>query len=369
MVTIFASVASRLLNGIPGSLFLLAVFAIGYSGMHLFSAVVTGSAGLGDIGVAARDSALSTVAGYTPFGLLAGVFAAPSDSSMNAVRLSGLLAALAVVLTIEWHVLLRSCQGGATAPSVMAATVPVVRILRRFQRLSPSAVLGLVETECLLRFRPARLCVLACFAYGLVHAVRIPTLGLPFAVFMLCVLMHGMRSVPATCYVWRESLTFPLTAVQVLRTPVRSSEALASVLLAGTTSVMVWSSRGGWLVKGTSLGLALATVLFVSGCVGVVQAYWPPRRTDPNEQKLEIGPDVAGMLALVPALAMVAVAMGLYVAEGRYSVSPGVGPTVAAMCMVVASATWYLARKWQARLLRRRGCARFLREDMIRGGS
>ncbi len=365
--TILSWMVNRSSMGVRGSLLLLTLFAAGYAGVHLAFALALGEAGPAGLGVGVLDAALVVLEAYTPFGWLAAILAA-SEPQGHMARLGMMLLTLAALLQLEWKVLLRGCRAGNQKRSTAASTLPLTRVARRLRRLTPEAVLWLVETECLLRFRPARLCVLSCFAFGLVHALRLPVLGLPFAVLMLCLLMEGVRSLPPSCCLWRESLALPLPVVQVVRTPNRCSDGLAGVLLAAGTSIMVISSRDiGWLIQGVSFGLALSIVLFASGCLGLVQAYWPPRQVEWDRPQLDGRAAVATLAALAPAVAVAATTLGLYVASGRDGIGSTATVAIGAGCLAAALVTWHLTRKQQVRVLSRRGSGYLLRAPLEHG--
>ncbi len=87
-----------------------------------------------------------------------------------------------------------------------SGALPVARLLRKGKRLTPTGVLTLVEIECLLRLKPARLVLAVVLGTSL---VLVPTAGAfavgPAALFAIFLNELRIGKQPPTCHVWRES--------------------------------------------------------------------------------------------------------------------------------------------------------------------
>lgn len=366
LATILSLTAGRLSTGIPSSLLLLALFAAAFYGYglvigFLFGEELSAESGVAEPGQPFWEASILTLVEYTPVGLLAGIVMSLEAPRADLAKLGAMLAMLGGLLWLEWRMLRRHCERwDDRVHSTVTGTMPVTHVLRRSRRLAPAAVLWLVETECFLRFRRARVPVLVCCAYGLVHAIPLPVLGLPFAMMMMCAFMHGARPLPPTCYMWRDSLTLPVPVVEVLRTPGRSSASLALALLVCMIGLMVAWSDSRWLTQGVASGVALSTVLVANGCGSLVQAYWPPHRIDPARRELDLRADFVGLLPVMATFAVAAIGFGLYLVDGQYGVSSAVVGAAGGGCLIMALAAWLAATKWQGRVVSRRGGGDYL---------
>ena len=188
------------------------------------------------------------------------------------------MAILGALAVLEKRLLLHSYlerPGGDRRAA--SGSLPVVRVLRKAKRLTPEGVLTLIETECLLRLKPARLVLAVSLGFAL---VLVPTLG-GFALGLSAILglfLNDLRisKQPPTCHVWRESLTQPFSVWRVFGTPGRAIHGVILLLFAfflGLAS-LDWF---GWTFLLVAIYLMLATVLLANAGYGLIQLHWSGR--------------------------------------------------------------------------------------------
>ena len=371
LATIISLAADYLVKGLLASLLLLVLLVAGYRGMHAMALSVLGPTGFGERSLAIPKFDVADFVVHTPFGWFSSIITTPRDTPAKISALGLMLGCLAVLMIVERQILLLDCNHrfGRRASEPSMGTRALAPLLRRLRHLPPSTVLWLAETRCVLQFRPVRLCILVCFAFGLAYAAMMPRVGLLFPVLFFCLFFCGVRSVPAASHVWSESLTLPLTVVDVFRTPGRSGDVLAGALLVCVGSVVLADGEIGWLVKGVSVLLAVSIVTFASAGLGVARARWPVHQAGVSRVYANVRADVASLVALLPAVAVQVAAFGLYLLDRSEYASAVINAGVGLGCLLAAVFSWLIARRWQSRFLERRGASHILGVDPIRFGS
>ena len=302
-----------------------------------------------------EESAVLVGLGYTPPGLVAGIVHEPGWSLPNLARLGCLFAILGVLTVLESRLLLGSClERPGSDRRAGSGVLPVARMLRRANRLTPMGALTTIETECLLRLKPARMVLAIALAFILVW---MPTIA-GFAASLVGVYLvafHGLRveKQPATCYVWRESLTLPFSVRRIFRTPGRATNLVIfvfGVLVLGLTP-FDWF---GWPLFFMVACLMLSAGLLGTSSYGLIQLHWPQRSggfgDNPNAAKFG-----ASVLLPQPALAAAFLAFFLYVLHEEQRISPLTAGLTAAGVLLLAAAASCSVRLWQARVLEARG--------------
>ena len=304
---------------------------------------------------AIEESTVLDSLGYTPPGLVAGIVHEPGWSGLNLARLAGLLAILGVLTVLENRLLLRSYfdrPGGDRHAA--SGVLPLARMLRGFRRLAPMGALTVLETEGLLRLKPARLVLAMTAAFALVM-VPVFAGGAAGVAGLFAVALHEfrVRKQPPTCYVWRESLTLPLSVRRIFRATGRAPNVVilfVVALILGLTP-LDWF---GWPFFLVAACLMLAGVLLGTAGYGLIQLHWPQRSAgftdNPNAAKF-------GASLLLPQLAVAPafLAFLLYIFYEEQRVSPLNAGLIAVGVLLLAAAAAYASRRWQARVLRIRG--------------
>ena len=354
-----AAILSLLVNrSVEGKLGALALVAIIAACQGTFMVAVLAFGGeLGSEGLARaiEESVVLGGLGYTPPGLVAGIVHEPGPSLPNLARLGSLLATLGILVVLENRLLLRSYlerPGGNRR--VASGSLPVARQLRKAKHLSPAGVLTLIETECLLRLRPARLFLAVALGTSL---VLVPIVG-GFAVgpaALLAIFLNDFRigKQPPTCHVWRESLTLPFSIRRIFRAPSRAMNVVTLFVIAfilGLTPVQ-WF---GWPFFFIAVCLMFAGFLMAAATYGLIQLHWPQR----NEGFLH-APDGARLGAAVAAAHLVglpgALSFLLWALLERQRVMPLTAGIIAVAVLVLAAAAAYASRRRQRRMLAARG--------------
>ena len=293
--------------------------------------------------------------GYTPPGLVAGIVHQPGPSLPNLARLGGLMIVLVALVALENRLLLRSYverPGGDRR--VASGVLPLVRMLRRSRRLTPMATLTVLETECLLRLKPARLLLAIAVAFALVWVPALAglTVGLS-GLFGLA--LHGFRAEkqPSTGYVWRESLGLPFTGLHIFRATGRAPSVMSIVVLVLILSLtpLDWF---GWSFFVVASCLMLASVLLAGAAYGLIQVHWPQRSAGPSNET-NAAKFAASLLLPQIAFAPVLLSFVLYILYERERLSPLTVGLVAAAVLLLAAAAAYGSRRWQRRMLETRG--------------
>lgn len=355
VAAILSLLASRWVEGLLGTLALLAAMTL------VQLAVLAGTAGLaGELNTegvvhAIEDSAGLGALGYTPPGLVAGIVNEPGWSAANLGRLGSLLAYLGALIVLENRLLLRNYlehPGGdhRTASQVL----PLARLLRGSSRLGPSGVLTVLETECLLRLKPARLVLATVFAWVLVW---FPVdAGLVIGLTGIYVVaLHGFRieKQPPTCYVWRDSLALPFSLPEVFRAPGRAPNVVIAFLVALIFGLTPFDWFG-WPFFVVAACLMLAAILLGDAAYGLIQLHWPQRSAGPMDNP-NAAKFTASLLIPQPALAPCFLCFVLYTLIERERVSTTTAGLVAAGTLLLAVAAAYGSRHWQERVLNTRG--------------
>ncbi len=352
---ILSLVVNRSVEGGLGTLAMVVVMAA-CQGAILFGSLALGGEldSQGIIGTI-EESAVIGGLGYTPPGLVAGIVHQPGPSLSNLARLGGLMAILGSLIALENRLLLRSYlerPGGDRR--VASGVLPLTRVLRRSRRLTPMATVSALETECLLRLKPARLLLAITVAFALVWVPALAGLTVGLA-GLIGLALHGFRveKQPPTCYVWRESLGLPLTVVQVIRATGRGPSVISVVVVAFILSLtpLDWF---GWSFFVVASCLMLAGLLLAGAAYDLIQVYWPQRSagpgSDPNGAKFASS-FLVPQVAFVPAFLSVT----LYILYARQGLSAVAAGFIAVAVLLLAVAAAYASRRRQARVLKARG--------------
>ena len=304
---------------------------------------------------ATEDSAVLGGLGYTPPGLVVGIVHQPGPSLPNLARLGGLMAVLGGLVALENRLLLRSyLERPGGDHRVASRVLPLARVLRGSRRLSPTATLAALETECLLRLKPARLLLAIIVAFALVWVPAFAGLAVGLAgLFGLA--LHGFRmeKQPSTCYVWRESLGLPFTVPQVFRATGRAPSVISVFVLAFILSLtpLDWF---GWSFFVVASCLILSGLLLAGAGYGLIQVYWPQRSAGPSNET-NAAKFAASLLLPQIAFAPVLLSFILYILYGRQRLSVLTAGLIAAAVLLLAAAAAYASRRWQRRMLETRG--------------
>ncbi len=354
-----AAILSLLLNrwveGALGTLAMVAIMAAFQGAILVGTLAFGGELNSEGITKAIEDSAILRGLSYTPPGLVAGIAHDPGWSVRNLAMLGSLLTILGVLMALESRLLLRSYldrPGGDRRGA--SGVLPLARILRRSNRLAPFGVLWLLETEGLLRLKPARLVLAMTIGLALVW---VPTAA-GFVVGMAAiygVFLNEFRvgKQPPTCHVWRESLTLPFSVRRIFRAPGRAANVVILFVLAfilGLTP-LDWF---GWPFLVVAVCLMLAGVLMGAATYGLLQLYWPQRNTGLiyNLDGAKFGAAlVAANLTLGPGL----LSFLLYTLRENQRVTALTAVFIAVAGLLLAAAAAYASRRWQARVLGTRG--------------
>ena len=355
LAAISALLVDRWVEGALGTLAMLVIMALCQFAILVGVMAFGGELDSEGVARAIEGSSVLGGLGYTPPGLVAGIVHEPGWSASNLARLGSLFTALGVLIVLENRLLLRSYldhPGGDRRAA--SGVLPLARMLRGSRRLSSLGVLTVLETECLLRLKPVRLVSAIMVAFALVW---VPTFagGAVGLVGFYVVALHGFRTEkqPATCYVWRESLTLPLTVPQIFRAPGRAPNVVIVFLVAfifGLTP-LDWF---GWPFFLVASCLMLAGILLGTAAYGLIQLYWPQRSAgltdNPNGAKF-------GASLLVPQLALgpAFLTFILYVLYDGQRVSPLTAGLIAAAVLLLAAVAAYASSRRQERVLKARG--------------
>ena len=248
------------------------------------------------------------------------------------------MAVLGLLAVLENRLLLRGYlerPGGDRRTA--SRSLPLARLLRKAKRLTRTNVLTLIEIECLLRLKPARLVLAAALATSL---VLIPTAS-GFAVgpaALLAIFLNDFRigKQPPTCHAWRESLTLPFTVRGIFNAPGRAMNVVilfAVAFILGLTP-LDWF---GWPFFFVAVCLILAGFLMAAATYGLIQLRWPQR----NEGLLH-DPDGARLGATMVAVHLVglpgALSFLLWALLERERVTPLNAGIIAVAVLLIAAA-------------------------------
>ncbi len=339
----------------------LGFLAIVATGATCQGAILVGSLAFGGdfdadgITRAIEESAVLGGLGYTPPGLVAGIVHEPGPSATNLASLGGLMAILGALTVLEKRLLLHSClerPGGDRR--VASGMLPLTRILRRSRRLTPAATLTALETECLLRLKPAKLSL--AFAVGFV-LVWVPTAaGLAVSmVGILGVVFHALRveKQPPTCYEWKESLGLPLSVPRIFHATGRASSVTSVLVFAFALSLtpLDWF---GWRFFLVASCLSLAGLLVADAAYGLLQVRWPQRSAGPGDDPSG-AKSVLSVLISQVTLVPFGLCFLLYILRERQRLGAFAAGVIAAAVLLVAVGAAYASRRRQARVLDARG--------------
>ncbi len=355
LAAILSLLAHRWVEGALGTLAMLVIMALCQLAILVGAMAFGGELESEGVTRAIEESTVLDSLGYTPPGLVAGIVHEPGWSALNLARIASLLTILGVLIVLENRLLLGSYLDRPGGDSRGASGVlPLVRMLRGSRRLTPLGVLTVLETECLLRLKPVRLILAIMVAFALVWVPTFAGLAMgPAGIFAL--LLHEFRVAkqPPTCYVWRESLTLPLSVQRIFRAPGRAPNVVilfVVALILGLTA-LDWF---GWPFFFVAACLMLAGILLGTAAYGLMQLYWPQRNAgtmnNANGAKL-----VASFVKVHIAAAPGFLAFILYVLYDGQRVSPLTAGLIAAAVLLLAAASAYASRQWQARVLKARG--------------
>ena len=175
----------------------------------------------------------------------------------------------------------------------------------------------------------------------------------PAVIFAVVLHEFHVGKPPPTCYVWRESLTLPLSVQRIFRAPGRAPNVVilfVVALILGLTT-LDWF---GWPFFLVAACLMLAAILLGAAAYSLMQLYWPQRNAgtmnNANGAKL-----VASFATVHIAAAPGFLAFVLYVLYDGQRVSPLTAGLIAAAVLLLAFAAAYASRRWQVRVLKARG--------------
>ena len=352
---IVSILVDRSVEGTLGALAIVAMVAA-FQGAILVGALALGGE-LGSEGTtrAIEESAVLGGLGYTPPGLVTGIVHQPGLSASNLARLGGLFAILGALVVLESRLLLRSYlarPGGDRRTA--SGSLPVTWMLRKAKRLTPTGVLTLVEIECLLRLRPARLLLGVALGSSLVF---VPTMG-GFALgltALLGVFLSELRvsKQPPTCHVWPESLTLPFSAWRIFSAPGRAINVVILLLFAFLLGLSLLDGFG-WPFLVVATCLMLATFLMATAGYGLIQLRWPGRNdgfiNDLDGAKLGAAL-VVGHLVIAPGV-LCTVLSELLASQRVMPLTAGI---IAVAVLILATATALASRRRQRRMLAANG--------------
>ncbi|MYH25431.1 MAG: hypothetical protein F4156_09405 [Holophagales bacterium] len=352
---ILSLLVNRPVEGKLGALAIVAIVAACQGAIMLGVLAFGGEIASEGLTQAIEESAVLGGLGYTPPGLVAGIVHQPGPSASNLARLGGLMAVLGVLAVLENRLLLRGYlerPGGDRRTA--SGSLPLARLLRKAKRLTPTGVLTLVEIECLLRLKPARLVLALVLGTSL---VVVPTAGGfavgPAALFAIFLNDFRIGKQPPTCHVWRESLALPFPVRRIFNAPGRAMNVVivfAIAFILGLTP-LEWF---GWQFFFVAVFLMLAGFLMAAATYGLVQLRWPQRNEgflhDPDGPRLGAAVVAAHLVGLPGALSFL-----LWVLLERQRVTPLTAGIIAVAVLLLAVAAAYASRRRQRRLLATRG--------------
>ncbi len=352
---ILSLLVNRWVEGALGTLAMVVVAAAGQGAILAGALAFGGELNSAGIASAIEDSVILGGLNYTPPGLVAGVVHDPGWTARNLAILGSLLAILGLLTAVENRLLLRSYLDRSGGDRRAASGVlPLARILRRSNRLAPFGVLRLLETEGLLRLRPARLVLALAFAFALVW---VPTeAGL--AVGMAAIFGVGLNEFrvgkqPPTCHVWRESLTLPFSVRRIFSAPGGAANVVilcCAAIILGLTPLN-WL---GWPLLVVTVCLILAGIVLADATYGLMQLYWPQRNAG-FIHNLDSAKLAASLVTAPLAFGPGFLASLLYLLQERQHVTVLTAGFIAAAVLLLAAVAAYASRRWQARVLGTRG--------------
>ena len=335
-------------------------------GAGILIGVLDGETGIETVAASIRDSAVLSVAGLTPPGLLIAILDSPSDFQANFVRLGALLILLAGAILIEQRLLLRQMLSRPGGDRRTAASVtPLALLLRRTARLSPAASLTLVEIECALRGKGVRWAYTICLGYAASASIDL-LLGVLVAVVMTAILLNGVRTEkpPPSCQVWGESLTLPLTAFRIFRVPARVPSLLVVPVALLATGIGLahfgWSSWRLGVLAGFFLPVLL---LLTDGAYSLVQLYWPKRKIG-GASEFEPENLAAGFVAQIPIVAFLVVSVVIWRIAEESEQGSLIAGIFAVSIATVAALAWRAATARQRREIESRAHELLLRDQV-----
>ncbi|MCY3968798.1 MAG: hypothetical protein OXG74_02610 [Acidobacteria bacterium] len=347
--------ANRSVEGGLGTLAMVVIMAAGQGAILFGSLALGGEVDSEGITGALEKSAVLGGLGYTPPGLVAAIVHDPGPSLPNLARLGGLMAILGALVALENRLLLRSyLERPGSDRRVAPGVLPLTRGLRRWRRLTPVATLSALETECLLRLKPARLllAITAAFALVWIPALAGLTVGLAGLIGLA---IHGFRveKQPPTCHVWRESLGLPLTVPQIFRATGRAPALMSVPILVFVLGLtpLDWFGWGFFLVASC---LVLAGLLLADAAYGLIQVYWPQRSAGPSSET-NAAKFAASLLIPQIALAPALLSFALYILYARERLSALTAGFIAVAVLLLAAAAAFASRRRQDRVLNARG--------------
>ena len=312
-----------------------------------------------------RESAILSGAGLTPPGLLIAILNSPGAFQANISRLGALLILLAGAILIEQRLLLRQClsrPGGDRRPG--APVTPLAHLLRHRTRLSPSVSLTLVEIECALRAKGVRWAYVLCLGYAAAASIEL-LLGILGAVFLTTILLNTVRTEkpPPSCQVWRESLTLPLTALQIFRIPARVPPLLVvPVALLATGVGLAHFGWSAWQLGAVAVFFLPVLLLLADGAYSLVQLYWPKRKIG-GAAEFEPENLAAGLVAQLPIVGLLVLSAIVW----RIAERTGHGLLIASLSalatLLAAVLAWRAATARQRREIESRGHELLLRDQ------
>jgi len=352
---ILSLLVSRSAEGKIGALAIVAIVAACQGAIMLGVLAFGGEIASEGLTRAIEESAVLGGLGYTPPGLVAGIVHEPGPSASNLARLGVLMAVLGVLAVLENRLLLRGYlerPGGDRRTA--SGSLPLASLLRKARRLTPTGVLTLVEIECLLRLKPARLVLALVLGTSL---VLVPTGGGfavgPAALFAIFLNDFRIGKQPPTCHAWRESLTLPFAVRGIFRAPGR---AMNVVILFAVAFILVLTPLEwfGWQFFFVAVCLMLAGFLMAAATYGLIQLRWPQRNEgllhDPDGARLGAAVVAAHLVGLPGALSFL-----FWALLERQRMTPLTAAFIAVAVLLLAAAAAYASRRRQRRMLAARG--------------
>ncbi len=359
IVSIVSWQRDRLVEGLVGSLFVLAVICAMYFGLYWGVLLRTGELSGDDLLGWARDSPLVRAAAWTPAGLLAGMLNDPDGRWENGTRLLGLCTYAILIGICDRELLRRSgLRPASGSQSVKHPTLPLQALLRRLPAVSPGGVLTLIEIESGARDRGLRWSMIIALAlfFFLTLVIGSPVLAVIGSLTLACTLLtshRGERLLP-TCRLWSESFALPVTLIDALRAVGRAPSLVAiGFACAALAASFVRFGWFGWLHVGYIVLHSAAGLFFADAAYGWLDARWQtPAGIDGRDHRpgKVLAQNVLGLSVFLP---FVPVVLLFTVNEG----TPGLMAlsTLLAIYVVLAGSAGVAFRASRQRLIGSKG--------------
>ena len=280
MVSIVSRQRDRLVEGLIGSVLVLAVISAMYYGLYWAISLRAGDISIGHILGWTRDSALVRTAAYTPAGLLATMLNDPEGTWENGIRLLGLCSYAFAIGICDRKLLRRSGFGlPSGAPRVKHPTLPLAALLRRQPAVSPGCVLTLIEIESAARDRGLRWSMLIALSlfFFLTIVIGTPAVAVVGSLTLACIQLNSHRAgrTLPTCRLWSESFALPITLIGALRSMGRAPTiVVAGFACAALAASFLRFGWFGWLHVGYVVLHSSAALFFADAAYEWLDARW-----------------------------------------------------------------------------------------------